>query len=1173
MPQWTEQQLEAIHTRGQDILVSAAAGSGKTAVLSARVGEFVEQGGRLDRLLVVTFTKLAAGEMRSRIAREISQRASQKPSDAHLRRQSLTLYKAKISTIDSFGIDLLRRNFQAAGVAPDFSVLDEGELSVLRASILQGQLEEYYREFPQGFDAFLHLFGGEINSNNAEAVIRGVADKLEQIPFADQWIDRQRARLSDSDTPCRVACELLLVQAREYREIFAQILRAAPYKEKGMDSLRSDYDFLCSVCSLLEHGDWDGACACVSHYNFPTSASRGAECRETALYSEYRGALSKGKKDTVIQFFNEEIFRLTRELWEEDLESLRLGLEFLYDAVKEFRRRVLEEMHRRSSYSFAAVSQLALQLVVAEYSHETGEFVPTPAALRERECYDEVLIDEYQDVNDVQDLFFRAVTRDNCFAVGDVKQSIYGFRGANPANFLRKKETCKVIALNKNFRSRSGVLAFVNFLFRGLFSKDVGGMEYDETEALFAGRGDDDANPYPPSYHETLPEAGESIPPARKREKEPHAELLLIPTPYRKADDAPDNAEGTAMVCAKLIRDAMESGATVFDKNENTSRPMRYSDIAILLRTSLPLAAYQSVFRQWGIPLLSSDGETFLDAPEVGGILAFLQAINDPWDDLSLFVTLTGSVFSFTPEQVAAFHCAKDKRPLWESLTLAAETDERAAAVIHTLEHYRILGENLSVPRLIWTVYTDTDYLALESATDPSARDTLMKFYSFACRYPRNDGLFGFLAYAEQARRSGSVKDTGAAPDGDFVRIMTIHKSKGLEFAWCIVPQLEGTFTVDREGVRFDGELGVAPKVRNEQQTAEYTTLLREVIGLKNKRAEVAERLRVLYVALTRARDRLTMIGRCSDKLENLDLHGLHSEQGAVRISTLLANNNYCKIILDRAVSHPQGAVIQSAWLPAEEEEGDLRVAFVGVPTEICAVSTQDQGLSCGLDGAELERRFSYRYDGHLSAVPAKVSVTEIAKAPADPDSALLIASPPVSRPKFLDEDSLTAAERGTALHTYCQFADLNRPVKDEIQRLTAEGHLSPLAARWVDEEALNALLTSPLMEQIRSSLGYEREVRFVCRIPVSYYSGNPSEEGEMLMQGAMDLLCETEEGYLIVDFKSDRATEPALLSRYARQLNLYAAAVRRLYEKPVIGCKIWSFFLKKAIDVAEELL
>lgn len=1165
MPNWTEAQLQAIHTRGQNVLVSAAAGSGKTAVLSARVGEFVENGGRLDRLLIVTFTNAAAAEMRSRIAKDLARRAASNPQDLHLRRQSLTLYKAKICTIDSYGMDLLRRNFQSAGISPDFTVLDETELSVIQSAVLQRQIEEYYRDLPQGFGDFLSLFGGETHSHAMETAIVTVARSMETFPFADHWLDRQKARLSGSEEWCAGICEILRPVFEEYLDVFTQVINAAPFPEKGMAVVQEETALLREIVTALTQGNWDEVCRKVKGHLFTTAPQvRKGYPKEAFLYKEYRSLL----KDFLQK---EEVFYLPSSLCEEDLATLRPGMEFLFDAVRDFRKGIMEEMHRRSAYSFSALAEMALTLVVQEYSHKTGEFTPTALAQKEQEAYDEVLIDEYQDVNNLQDLFFRAVTCDNCFAVGDVKQSIYGFRGANAGNFLRKKETCKVIALNKNFRSRKGILDLVNFLCRGLFSPLLGGLEYDEGETLFPGRGEDEANPYPPNYGQTLPAGEDAFPsPSQTDPREPHAELLLIPTAGRS--NASHYAE-EARLCAKLIRDAVEGGATVYDKNEGVHRPMRYSDIAILLRYFNTAPLYEEAFRAWGIPLLSSDGETFLDTPEVCGIMAFLRTVNDPWDDVSLFVTLTGNIFSFSPQTVAEFRlCAKNK-PLWEGVKCAAKEQPSAENAIKILSHFRILAENLPIPKLIWEIYTATDYLALESAAAPSARSNLMKFYAFARRYSRSDGLFGFLEFCDRARASGKVRESGAAPDGDFVRITTIHKSKGLEYAWCILPELEKNFRADTDKVRIDSTYGIAPKVRNEEQTAEYTTLMRELIGFRANRADISEELRVLYVALTRARDRLTLISRCTDKIEALETHGLHSKDGAVRLIDRLNTNNYRTLILDRAVAHPHAEALRSPFLPPEESpcEG-LRVSFVGIPEEILPVKQQETP-QCRLSAEELHRRFSFRYDKHLSAVPAKVSVTEIAKAPADPDSALLIQQAPVSRPKFLDRETLSAAEEGTAFHTYCQFADFEKPVPEEIARLVKAGHLTEAAAAAINTNILETFLQSRLMETLRGAIQYQREVRFVCRIPVSYYSGNPGEEGEMLMQGAMDLLCELEDGYLIVDFKSDRAGEEELLSRYSRQLNLYAAAVRRLYDKPVIGCKIWAFRLGKAIDVKEEEL
>lgn len=1160
MPKWTEAQEKAIETRGGNILVSAAAGSGKTAVLSARVGKFVEDGGRIDRLLIVTFTNAAAGEMRVRIARELAARAAAKPGDAHLRRQSLTLYKAKICTIDSYGMDLLRRNFQHVGIAPDFSVIDETELKVLQATVLQRQIEEYYRDFPPGFDAFVHAFGGDLDSGNMEKAILTVARKLETIPFADRWLERQKARLTDADGWCRAVCAVLEPIFEEYDRIFEAVLSSGVFDEdKRRSVVEDDRELVRIIYEALKNDDWDEVVRRVRGAIFDRApAVKGDAPTEAHLYKEYRNRL----KD----FLQKDLFYISREQCEEDLAQTGPALLFLFDAVKAYQAEVLEEMHRRSAYSFSSLSQLALGLVVADYSHETGEFTPTPVGLAERQAYDEVLIDEYQDVNDLQDLFFRAVSNDNCFAVGDVKQSIYGFRGANSANFLRKKETCRLIPLNKNFRSRKGILDYVNFLCRGLFTPTVGGIEYGEDEMLFPGREDDAALPYPPAYETTVPPAAD-LPLPEEKDPQPDAELLILPTAGQLREE---HYRGEARLCAKLIRDAVEGGATVYDKELKGPRPMEYSDVAILLRNSRSAPLYDEEFRACGIPLLSADGEKFLNTPEVCGILAFLEAINDPWDDLSLFVTLTGSVFSLSSEQMAKARLAAPKRALIEGLKIYAEEDEEARSALHVLEKYRILAENLPIPKLIWQIYTGTDYLALESAANPAARNNLMKFYSFACRYSRSDGLFGFLEFARRAKDSDNVRETGAAPEGKFVRLTTIHKSKGLEYAWCILPELERPFKTDTDKVRVDTEYGVASKVKNESETAEYSTLMRELIIQRADRSDVAEELRVLYVALTRARDRLTMICRCNADLTKLADHGLHSEKGIVRYIDRLETNSYRTPILDRTVTHPDAGILHTSHQAPETAGCPLRVCFAGAPETVEPVKKTD-AIRCGLSAEELNRRFTHRYNGHLSTVPAKVSVTEIAKSPADPDSALLIQEPPLSRPKFLDEEALTGAEAGTAIHTYCQFADFEKPVKEEIERLTAQGHLTEASAKAVDPKMLEKFLQGSLMETLRNSLGYRREVRFVCKIPVSYYSGNPGEEGEMLMQGAIDLLCETEEGYLIVDFKSDRATEEELLERYSRQLNLYAAAVRRLYDKPVIGCRIWSFRLGKEITVKEE--
>ncbi|MBQ5821486.1 MAG: UvrD-helicase domain-containing protein, partial [Clostridia bacterium] len=834
----------------------------------------------------------------------------------------------------------------------------------------------------------------------------------QSLPFGDLWTERQKARLEGTDHWIGALCALLLPTVEAYEELFEEVVTAAPYAAAGMASVQSDKDFLTRVRQGLQDADWDRVCEIVTGYKFPTAAritKNPTDAEE--IYREYR----KKMKD----FFQKEVFTLTAETCRSDLESLRPALIFLIDAVREHRRRVLEEMRRRNAYGFSQLSDLALNLLVEDYSYEDGTFTPSPIALREREEYDEILIDEYQDTNDLQDLMFRAVSRDNCFAVGDVKQGIYGFRGANPANFLRKKDDSKVIVLNRNFRSRAGILDYANFLFRGLFSPLLGGIVYDESEALIPGRSADEGDPYPARHAATLLPTQDFPPPREREGREPDTELLLLPCESKTDEDC-------ALLCAKLIRDAVDGGATVFDKGEKTVRPLRYSDVAILLRsTKNAVEIYEEVFRTCGIPLLSSEGQTFLDTPEVCGVLAFLRTINDPWDNIALFVTLTGNLFSLTPEQVAELRLRAPKSYLWEGLCEAAKEDERAQDVLRQINRFRILAQNLPIPKLLWEIYTATDYLALESATDSQARSNLMKFYSFACRYSGSGGLCGFLEFADRARLSGKVREAGSAPDGDFVRIMTIHKSKGLEFAWCILPELEHKLGGVRDKISVDTQFGIAPKLKNPAGTAEYTTLMRETLELKQTQESISEELRVLYVGLTRARDRMTLISRTNADPDKMLAHAYHTKDGAVRLPTLLGAQNYAQMILDRTANHPDAKVLHS--IAPEEATLPLRVSYVGVPEAVSPV-TEGKKTECGLSPEELSARFDYRYDDYLSAVPAKVSVTEIAKVPADPDSALLLEEPPVTKPKFPDETALTATERGTALHTFCQFADFDRP-------------------------------------------------------------------------------------------------------------------------------------------------
>ena len=732
MPQWTPQQEQAIYCRGENLLVSAAAGSGKTAVLSARVAEYIRQGGSFDRLLIVTFTRLAAGEMRQRIAEEVASLAA-KIGTAHLKRQSLLLYKAQICTIDSFAIDLLRQHFSTAGIAADFRVMDETEAAVLKTRAVREVLEEAYTAFPPGFGPLLSLLGGEGEDQKLRDCIELLLTRTETLPFPEKKLNQWAETARNPKQWCEAACQELLPEMEEYRSLWKRILSGCFLG--GQPGPQAELNLLEALCKALAAENWTEACRLVASFSFTTAPRISISKKDTphsaplptddaALLAEQYKTLRPLLKKTL----SGEIFLCTPAETAADLARLAPAIECLFNLTLACGTRLQEAYRKKGAYPFSAIAQLALTAVVTDYQPKDGSFSPTPLALTLREKYDEVLIDEYQDVNDLQDLFFRAITQDNLFAVGDAKQSIYRFRGANPDNFLQAADRCRVIPLNRNFRSRPDILHFANFLCQGLFSLRTGGLEYEETQALSPGRTDLDNTT-------------------------PGAQVILT-------EDQPRTA-------AALIRDRVIGKMQICDKS-GVQRPVRWGDFAILLKKRKDVAPlYEQALSEAGIPCYADTGGCFLDAPETGNVLAFLRAVENPYDDLSLFAALSGPVLDLTDEQIAKIRLTGGET-LYDSLCLATEILPEARQAKKRLDRWRLLSRSLSVRRLLWQLYAEQGILNTAAGdADPEAKERLMKLYAFAGGSSGEGGLYTFLKAAAEASLSGEKSDEASAPGGD----------------------------------------------------------------------------------------------------------------------------------------------------------------------------------------------------------------------------------------------------------------------------------------------------------------------------------------------------------------------------------------------------------------------
>ena len=916
---WTKEQERAIHQRGNSLLVSAAAGSGKTAVLTNRVVEYAAAGGSLDRLLVVTFTRLAASEMRERIGKLLP--SAEFKDKESLRRQKLLLYKAKICTIDSFFCEIVRENFKTLDISPDFRLLDEAEYHFIKSEVLTDLLEERYSDFANGFEELLKLFGGEGENEALSDQINELYRFLQALPFPEDWADGQKAAYNDPELWLSDACAEILPDIKDYIKIYEDVIDENPFNDNGMKVVFGEMDLLKKMREHLEKKEWDNVQKLISSFVFETSPKCQKNDRTMMKYKLFRNKLK--------EFLAKPLFSMSSDILKDDLSQVRNGIFSLIDTTLEYISRVNTEMKRRNAYSFDAIAHMALSLTVKR--NENGGAEKTEYAKELSQIFDEILIDEYQDVNDLQECFFSAISKNNCFAVGDVKQSIYMFRQANPDNFIAKEGLFPVIYLNKNFRSRKGVLDFCNFVFENLFSARAGGMEYGENEALYYGA------------------------------EYPEKDGADVELHFLKDEDDEENVETQARFTARRIKQLIHDGLKV----GIPARPADFSDFAVIMRQMTNASVYERISFEEGVPCCGTGGGTFLNSPETSTVFAFMKAIDNPYDDLSLFAAMFSPIGGFSADEIANIKLEDKKAPLYKSLLTAAEKNEHAAKFVELLSKMRILARNFPVHRLVWQIYETTGYPSFVACMPLGylKKERLMNFYAFCRSFGENKGgsLYEFIKFAENAAKSGNVKTAESAPSGNFVKIMTIHASKGLEFPVVIIPQLNRKFLMKdlSNPLITDISAGLATKMRDPGMIYEQTTFMRELVSRKKRRKIMSENLRLLYVAFTRAREKLILVsgGKKYDE-EKLREKSLYRETGKVYQSQVIEATNSEDLLLYCLTCHPKCEPLITAFSDVETKaREDIFVALDEEMPEEISFAVKNKETDISLTVKEIERR------------------------------------------------------------------------------------------------------------------------------------------------------------------------------------------------------------------------
>ena len=866
----------------------------------------------------------------------------------------------------------------------------------------------------------------------------------------------------------------------------------------------------------------------------------------------------------------------------EDLRAVHPAVRGLFALVKDFEGAYAAEKARRGMVDFADLEHMAVRLLVGE------DGAPTELARQWSARYDEIMVDEYQDTNEVQNAIFTALSREgrNLFLVGDVKQSIYRFRLADPTIFLGKYRAFadytraaegeeRRLILSRNFRSRPEVLEGANFVFRSVMSADFGEMDYTADEALYPGA------PFPPDgrYAVEL----DAVDASAEGEEEKTARDLI-----------------EARFAAKRIRTLVDGGFPISD-GEGGERPVRPADIVILLRSpNTVLHHYARALGERDIPWEAEGGGDFFAATEVNVALSLLQIVDNPRQDVPLISVLRSPVYGFSADRLAELRAASPDTDFYAAL--AADGGEDSRAFLAELDELRFGAGELSSHELLWQLYDRTNLLGVFGAMDrgEERQSNLLTLAELARRFEGagHKGLFGFLSYLTRLRENGA-KLALPAPgrEGGGVRILSIHKSKGLEFPVVLLCGLARR--LNREDmsrpILFHPKLGVGPKRLDVERGMEYPTLARRAVARKLELEMMAEELRLLYVAMTRAKEKLILSVALTGGAR--DLEKLAPDAACpVEPQVLAGCQSVGQWVLLPALARPDGEVLRRAAgvqvpVPAADFGPAWDIRFVDgaefqAEPEENAISPSGppdgEMISAGEETAALAARLAWHYPhGAEVELPSKLTATQLKGRALDEEVAEAAVRPPrpirLGRPRFATEEfGLTPAQKGTALHLVMQYIDFERTerveqVRAEIARLVERAFLTPQQGEAVDPAKIAAFFASPLGRELMASTSLRREFKFSILVPAADYYPQAGAEEQVLLQGVVDCCFETLEGITVVDFKTDRVDRRSVAARaeeYRPQLAAYSRALEEITGKPVIRRCLWFFALDQAVDV-----
>lgn len=1217
---WTNEQQKVIDLRDRNILVSAAAGSGKTAVLVERILAMITQGEHpldIDQLLIVTFTRAAAAEMKERIRSAVEERLEQEPDNEHLQRQSTLIHNAQINTIDGFCSYVIRNYFHMIDLDPGFRTAEDGELRLMKQDVMRKVIEEAYETGTEAFHACVECYASGKNDENIGQQVMKLYEYSMSYPWPKEWLleCKKFYELESTEALQETPWMQLLMEEsrkilRDAREMAIELLdicrsEDGPYMYS--DALESDLGIIEKLLSLE---DYDAIVKAVGSIKYARLSSKKDENVSERARMQVQGGRTELKD--LLNHLKDSYFYMSMGEIQESIQLCRTPVCALIDLTMTFMDAFAARKREKNLVDFADMEHFALNILVSR--QEDGQLVYTQAAKEFSGHFAEIFIDEYQDSNLVQETILTAVSRSregghNIFMVGDVKQSIYRFRLARPELFMEKFHSYSTedsltqrIDLHRNFRSRAQVLEGVNYIFRQIMGEELGKVEYDDEAALYPGA----EFPEEPGEH-----AHET-------------ELLLIETDQDGLEEErgiQTDREIEALAAAERIAALLEH-EMVYDKKEKGYRKVRYSDIVILLRTMSGWAeTFGQVLASQGIPSYSASKTGYFSALEVVTVLNYLHILDNPRQDIPLGAVLHSPIGGCSSEEMAKIRIGDKRKSLYESLQAylqegpEEELRKKLQDFWNQYEKLRDCVPYTPIHELILLLLKETGYQLFVSAMpageqrEANLRMLVEKAMEFEQTSYR--GLFNFIRYIEQLQKYsvdyGEVNLSGS--NDNVVQIMSIHKSKGLEFPIVIVAGLGKRFNQQdiNASLVIHQDLGIGADCIDPKLRVRFPTVMKQVIRQQSKIENLGEELRVLYVAMTRAKEKLILSG-CISKLEaKVSNCQRLSARKKVKFSyqMLEGARTYLDWVLPALARHPAFSALYEEYdmigqvTGAICEEGPIAVRVIR-PRQLLEAQVEKQVMAqigkeeflhwdsskvydCELR-AQLQERFSYRYPYEkLAQIPVKVTVSELKRriSPETEDSYLLYedTEPVPFVPAFMQETEENAGgpARGTAYHRMMECLDFSKAdsveaIREQKKKLVENKRMDEQMAQYVNPMHIFRLTQSSLgrrMAAAQKAGTMRTEQPFVISQNASAIREEWDEEESILVQGIIDAYFVENGKIVLVDYKTDRVRSASeLTEKYAVQLAYYAQALERLTGMQVAEKRIYSFALEKEIVV-----